>query len=299
MSEAAGEGRQTVLVTGGTGFVGRSVVAALRDRHEVRVLARRADASTVDRVVVGDVTDAASLTTAFAGVDTIVHLVGIIEESRGRTFDAVIHQGTRSVVTAARAAGVERLIFVSAIGAQDDPRYPYHQAKYRAETVVRGSGLATAIVRPSVIFGKGDGFISVLAGVVRRFPITPVVGDGSARFHPIQVDDVAAAIARLVDDPALTDGSTYELGGGKIYTYAQMLDAIARQLNVRRPRVHVPIGLMKLVVAASAPLPKALRPPVTSEQLKMLTLDNTTANSATALLTGREPVALEDGIAYL
>lgn len=291
-----------ILVTGGTGFVGRRITERLKGRHEV-VLLRREGATTPlpdgVEMLAGDVTDPASLAGKLAGFDAVIHLVAIIEEHGDASFDGVIRRGTENVVAAARAGNVPRFIHMSALGARDDPAYPYHQAKWRAEEAVRQSGLEWTIFRPSVIFGKGDGFITVLAGVVRAFPLTPIAGSGEALFQPVQVDDVADCFVRAVDDPETTRGQVYELGGAKPYTYDQMIDVIAQRLGVKRPRVHLPLPLMKAVVAASAPLPKALRPPVTSEQLKMLSLDNSTDHSATGELIGREPVALEDGIDYL
>jgi uncharacterized protein YbjT (DUF2867 family) len=291
-----------ILVTGGTGFVGSRIVERVKDAHDVVLLQRAGGGKAVPAGVTtleGDVTDPVSLSGKLEGFDAVIHLVAIIEEHGDATFDGVIRRGTENVVAAARAGGVPRFIHMSALGARDDPAYPYHQAKWRAEQAVRESGLDWTIFRPSVIFGKGDGFVTVLANVVRSFPVTPIAGSGEARFQPVQVDDVADCFVRAVDDPGATSGQTFELGGGKRYSYDEMIDAIARQLGVSRPRVHVPLGLMKTVVAVSAPLPKALRPPVTSEQLKMLSLDNTTEHSATGDLIGREPVALEDGIGYL
>ena len=94
-------------------------------------------------------------------------------------------------------------------------------------------------------------------------------------------------------------GQIYELGGGEIYTYQEMLDVIATQLGKQKPKVHLPVGLMRAVVTLSSPLPKSARPPVTKEQLKMLAIDNCTDHSATADLIGRQPIALRDGLYYL
>lgn len=291
-----------VLVTGGTGFVGRRIVDQLKDEHDLAVLQREGKTASLPdgvRAIPGDVTDADSLEGKLAGFDAVIHLVAVIEEQGDATFDRVIRQGTEHVVAAAQRAGVPRFIHMSALGAQDNPAYPYHQAKWRAEQAVRSSTLDWTIFRPSVIFGKGDGFITVLAGVVRQFPITPIAGSGGAMFQPVQVNDVAGCFARAVNDPALTSGQVYELGGGRQYSYEEMIDVIARQEGVKRPRVHIPLPLMKAVVTLSAPLPTAIRPPVTLEQLKMLSLDNSTSHSATGDLLGRAPVSLEDGIDYL
>jgi len=289
-----------ILITGGTGFVGSEIRKALADR-ELRLLVRDPlsvrDAGAAE-VVRGDVLDPASLEPAMAGVDAVIHLVAIIEETGKLTFDRVIRQGSENVVSTARNAGVRRFVQMSALGAQPNPTYPYLNAKWAAEQAVRESGLDWTIVRPSVIFGPRDGFVNVLAGLIRRAPVIPVVGSGESKFQPVAVGEVAAVYRSVLDDPTAI-GQIYELGGGETYSYEEMLDVIAAQLGKRKPKVHIPIGLMRTVVSLSAPLPKSLRPPVTKEQLNMLALDNCTDQSATAALIGRQPIALRDGLEYL
>jgi NADH dehydrogenase len=289
-----------ILLTGGTGFVGSNIRKALRDR-ELRLLVRdpsSAGAGERVEVVHGDVLQPDSLVRAVTGCDTVIHLVAIIEESGGETFDLVIRQGTENLVRAAQSAGVRRFIHMSALGAQANPRFPYLHAKWGAEEAVRSSGLDWTIFRPSVIFGPGDGFITVLANLIRKAPVIPVVGAAQSRFQPIAVGELADAFRQAVDDPA-TIGQVYELGGGETCSYEQMLNLLADTLGKRRPKVHLPVPIMKAIVAMSSPLPKRLRPPVTREQLNMLALDNCTDHSRTAELIGREPVSLRDGIDYV
>jgi NADH dehydrogenase len=187
---------------------------------------------------------------------------------------------------------------MSALGTRDDPAFGYFEAKWQAEQAVKTAGIPWTIFRPSIVFGPGDGFISVLANLVRKAPIIPVVGSGRNAFQPVAVGEVATAFAKALDDPT-TVGKALELGGPEILTFEQLLDAIAAKLGKSKPKLHLPVGLMKAVVAASKPLPKALRPPVTSEQLKMLAIDNCTDDSATASLIGRAPMRLSDGIDYI
>ena len=291
-----------LFVTGGTGFVGANVVRALGDRP-LRLLVRdraknRGHISEQIELVEGDVTNPNSLRSAMEGCTAVLHLVAIIEPKSGESFDGNIRRGTENVLNEAHAAGIGRFFQMSAIGAQDNPDFPYHQAKWRAEQAVKASGLDWTIFRPSVIYGPGDGFISVLAGVIRSFPMIPVVGDGKSRFQPIQVGDVADAIAHAIDDPS-TAGKTLDLVGPEIFTYEELLDAIAAGIGKQKHKIHLPVSFMKLVVAASKPLPESLRPPVTSEQLKMLALDNTSDHPATEELIGRPPARLEDNLGYL
>ena len=305
MTEAVQGGPQAgrILLAGGTGFVGGNLRRALAG-HRIRLLVRdratyQALASDTVELVEGDITDEGSIRGALDGCSTVINLVAIIEESGKRTFDSVIRQGTEHLVNEAkRVGGVERFIQMSALGADNNPRYGYMVAKWRAEQAVKNSGIPWTIFRPSIIFGPGDGFINVLAGLVRSFPIIPVVGSGQSKFQPVAVEEVAESFARAVADPT-TIGQTYELGGGKIYTYEQLLDVIAAKLGKRKRKVHVPVGLMMPAVVLAKPLPKALRPPVTEEQLKMLALDNCTDNNATAALIGRPPLRLEDAMDYI
>lgn len=294
------EGR--IFLSGAAGFVGRSILDQFEDRpvralvhNPLPDLERRANVETVT----GDVTNPATLRGTMDGCSIVVHLVAVIEESGGATFDEVIRQGTENMLSEAKQAGIDRFIHMSALGAHDNPTYGYLQAKWRAEQAVKESGLQYTIFRPSVIFGPGDGFINALAGVVRGFPIVPVVGDGTARFQPVAVSDVARCYVRAIDDPKTTAGETFELGGGTVYTYEELLGLIASELGTSKRKVHVPVSVMKAVVALSSPLPKALRPPVTSEQLKMLALDNTTEDSATERLIGSKPMSLEDALGYI
>ena len=291
-----------IFVTGGTGFVGGYLRRALAGRP-LRLLVRdraahAALASDTVELVEGDVTKPETLRGVMDGCEAVIHLVAIIEESGGATFDDVIRGGAVNVLAEAERAGLRRFLQMSAMGTLHDPHYGYFEAKWQAEQAVEASPIPWTIFRPSVQFGPGDGFITVLANLVRRAPIIPVVGDGQSKFQPVAVAEVCQAVVRALDDPA-TAGQTYELGGGKTYAYEEMLDVIAAKLGKRKPKVHVPVALMIPIVKLSKPLPKALRPPVTEEQLKMLALDNATAHSHTADLIGRPPIKLEDGIDYI
>jgi len=291
-----------VLITGATGFVGGYLRVAISDlplRLLVRDPAKYTQLAS-DRVelTVGDITQPETLRGVMDGCEAVVNLVGIIEERGEASFEKIIHHGAANVVAEARKSGISRLIHMSALGAAPNPEYGYLNAKWRAEEAVRASGIPWTIFRPSVIFGPGDGFITVLARLIKRAPVIPVVGDGASKFQPVSAPEVAAAFARALADPA-TAGQIYELGGGAIYTYEEMLDVIAAELGKRKRKIHLPVKLMMPVVKLSAPLPQALRPPVTTEQLKMLALDNCTGRSATAELIGHQPTKLEDAITYV
>ena len=289
-----------IFITGGTGFVGNEIQRALEDRP-LTILVHPGDSgprNPAATYVPGDVTDAASLTGTMTGCSTVIHLVGIIEEHGDATFDRVIRQGTENVIAAARRAGTQHFILMSALGAANDPAYPYFIAKYRAEESVKASNLPWTIFRPSIIFGPGDGFINQLADLVRSAPVVPVAGNGQSLFQPVSVREVAKSFAWAVDHPE-SIGQTYELGGPDILTYDEIIALIQRQLGTSKKTVHLPIGLVRAVVRLSSPLPEKLRPPVTLDQLRMLDVDNCTAHSATPDLAGRPQLRLQNGIDYL
>jgi NADH dehydrogenase len=268
-----------VFITGATGFVGRAVVQALRaEGHAVRCLVRRGSErdlhgfEAIERVE-GDVLDpAAALEAAISGCDTVVHLVGIIREypSRGITFERIHHEGTRNVVQAAVAAGARRFLHMSALGTRAGARSRYHQTKWAGEEAVRGSGLAWTIFRPSIIYGEGDGFLSLLAGMVKRLPVVPVLGDGRNRLQPVQIEQVAAGFARAVTHDASTK-QTYDVAGPDALTMLDVVTMLAAALHRRIHLVRVPLTLVRPMTSALHRLPSF---PLTPDQLLMLEEDN-------------------------
>lgn len=274
-----------ILVTGGTGFVGRKVVHALRaEGREVRCLIRdRRRAATLEHwgceLAAGDIADAAGLRAAAAGCDAVVHLVSIIAGSP-RDFERTMTQGTRDLVAAAREAGVRRFVLMSALGTSEATRelVPYYRAKWEMERAVAESGLEHVVFRPSFVFGSDGGVLPTFVRQVRWLPVTPVVGPGTRRLQPIWVEDVAAFFARAIDLPAAAD-RTFELGGPDAVTWNELFERIKRALGARRPTVHVPFALVRAGALLAERLP---RPPVTRDQLTMLAAGDNVADVAPA-----------------
>ncbi|MDE3190503.1 MAG: NAD(P)H-binding protein [Acidobacteriota bacterium] len=283
----------TVLVTGGTGFVGEHVVHALRARElKVRALvrdpgrARRLSAWGAE-IVVGDITDPTVLRAACVGAESIVHLVAIIKGSRA-DFERVMEHGTRNLVAAAENAGVGRFVLASALGLDERSRnaVPYFTAKWEMERAVRSSSLDYVVFRPSFIFGEDGGVLPTFVRLARFAPVTPIVGDGTARMQPIWVEDVAEIYARALDHPAAT-GRVFELGGPDVVTWNDFWGRLRRVLGVRRPSVHVPVGLLRAQAALTERLPGA---PVTRDQLTMLELGDNVVTDPGAVETFQLPL---------
>jgi uncharacterized protein YbjT (DUF2867 family) len=274
-----------VIVTGGSGFVGRHITARLaKEGHTVRILSRHAHPPSREaasesnpELVRGDIAEPGSLDAAFAGMDAVIHLVGIISEVGRNTFEKAHVIGTRNVLAAARRAGVGRFIHMSALGTRPNAVSRYHQTKWQAEELVRNSGLQYTIFRPSIIYGPGDGFVSLFARLSRFAPFLPVIGSGTARMQPVPVHVVADAFVKALTEPAAI-GNTYDLAGPDELTFLEALDAILDSAGRRRPKIHVPVPLARSGAALMEwLLGRMLRiaPPLTRDQIQMLQEDNT------------------------
>ncbi len=247
-------------------------------------------------VCYADVRDAASWPRTMEGVDVVLHLVAVIRERRGLTFERVNHQGTANVVEAARQAGVQRVVQLSAVGAANDPSFPYLQSKWRGEEAVVHGGVPYTIIRSTVLFGDGDEFITTLAGVVKASPVVPIPGDGKTQFQPLHVQDLAKCIVQALDREDLR-GRTVEVGGPTYMTYEEIIDTIAKTYGIRRRNVHMPMPIMRrLVWMMEKTLP---HPPATSHQLRMLAANNVTQQDAVRRMFGFTPRAMGDNIDYI
>jgi len=289
-----------IAVTGASGFVGRHVTTLLAGRgHQVRALVRRDDpgraaAALPAERTPGELADPAALAALTRGADVIVHLVGIIVEAGSATFEAVHVEGTRRLLTAAREAGVRRFVHMSAVGARDEPGATrYHRTKWRAEELVRSSGLSHAIFRPSIISGPENRPIRTLARLHRWSPLVPVFGDGGFAMQPVWIGDVALAFALAAERPALS--GVFELGGPAILTYEEFVRAIGRAAGHPRPLVHVPLAVARAAAAALGVMgPLA---PLTLDQLQMLVEGSATPANALESTFGIWALPFEEGLA--
>jgi uncharacterized protein YbjT (DUF2867 family) len=276
----------TVLVTGGTGFVGGHLVHALRARERpVRALVRerRRGARLAGwgcELVEGDVTDAASLRRAVDGCDTVVHLVAI-RRGRPEQFERVMTQATRDLVAAARDAGVQRFVLMSAAGTSRETAaaVPYFRAKWEMEQAVRESGLVQTTFRPSFVFGRDGGVLPLFLRQVRYSPVTPVIGAGLSRIQPIWVEDVASYFVEALDKPETGD-RTFELGGPDVVTWNELYDRIAKVLGKRRRRLNIPTGLLRVAAGLTERLPAA---PITRDEIAMIEAGDNVATDAAAV----------------
>jgi uncharacterized protein YbjT (DUF2867 family) len=288
-----------ILVTGGTGFVGGHVVAALRDAgRPVRCLVR--DPRRAERpglagceLAVGDMTDPASLRRAVEGVEGVVHLVAIRQGTREQ-FERIMSQGTRDLVAAAEEAGVRRFVHMSALGLSERTKdlVPYYAAKWQMEQAVGGASLPFVIFRPSFVFGADGGILPTFRKLARLAPVTPIAGTGEQRLQPIWVDDVAAYFLRALDDETPA-GGTFELGGPDVVSWNELWTRLKQTLGVHRPSIHLPMAFMRANALVTERLPGNI--PLTRDLLKMMEAgDNVVADDAAARVFALPLVPLDE-----
>lgn len=290
----------TVLVIGGSGFVGRELVRQLRAAgHTPRVLARGTHGVEAGvETVRGSVLQPETLAAACAGCDAVVHLVGIISEVGAQTYEHVHIDGTRNVLAAAQAAGVPRHVHMSALGTRPNAVARYHRSKWAAEEAVRASGLAWTIFRPSLIYGAGDGFVNLFARMSRWSPVLPVMGSGQNLVQPIAVADVARCFVAALTQPASV-GQTYDLCGRERFSFTAVLDEILAATGRHRAKVHLPMPLARFQAAVLEwVFPTLLRqaPPLNRDQLLMLAEDNVGDPEPALRAFAFEPVKFREGI---
>lgn len=275
-----------VTVFGGSGFLGRHVVRALLKRGwRVRAAVRRPDLAghlqplgMVGWVqpIQANLRNRPSVERAVQGADAVVNLVAILSETGRQRFEAVHVFGARAVAEATRAAGIERLVHISAIGA--DPQSPsdYARTKAEGERAVFDTIAGATVIRPSIIFGPEDHFFNQFAGLARFMPALPLVGGGHTRFQPVFVGDVAAAIADAVEGKA-RDATVYELGGPEIKTFRECLELMLAEIDRKRLLMPLPWPLAAFAASILQFLPGKL---LTPDQVRLLRVDNVVSEAA-------------------
>jgi uncharacterized protein YbjT (DUF2867 family) len=288
-----------ILVTGASGFVGSRIVHRLRgEDRPVRALVRKpGKARELEtwscELADGDMTDADSLRRAVEGCDRVVHLAAI-RQGKPEQFKRVMVDGTRDLVAAAKEAGVERFVHMSALGTSEQTKdyVPYYGAKWEMEGIVRESGLEHVIFRPSFVFARDGGILPTFRRLARIAPVTPIIGPGEQRIQPIWIDDVVSYYAAALDRPEAAN-RTFELGGPDVVTWNEFWAQLKDVLGLRRATVHVPLGLARVNAVLTERLPGNI--PLTRDLLKMLEWpDNVVSSNEAPRTFGIEPVPLRE-----
>lgn len=294
-------GPQTVAVVGATGFVGRAVVARLSEAGTSVIAISRTGRRLAEwpsnvSTRAADVATGRNVTAALEGAEAVVHLVAIPRESRGRTFAEVNVRGTQRVVEAAIEAGIRRVVHLSVLGVADDPKLRYLYSKWLGERVVRDSELDWVVLRPSLMFGPGDGFFRLVRTTLKWWSpgVVAIPGSGDTRFQPLAVDDLAIAVERSLAD-ADRAHQVYEIGGPDWVTYREIVEEVQRVTGMRRLKLPMPIRLISGLTAVTDRILPVF--PVSHDQIASLQRPNFTDRDAFERAFGVTPRPMD--LAYL
>src|SRR5439155_17292287 len=302
---------------GGSGFIGAQIVRALARRgHRIRVAVRRpnlayklpmlGDVGQIE-VVQANIRILASVQRALEGAEACVNCVAVLYESGRQKFQTLHVMGARNIAESAAAAGVGRLVHISALGAGPDSPSKYARTKAAGEAAVREAFPGATIVRPSLVFGQDDHLFNRFASLALISPALPLIGGGHTRFQPVYVGDVAAAIAQTLADPT-APGLTYELGGPGVHSFRELMELTLREIGRKRILLPIPFPVARLIgwggdawLVVRGVLGFLPEPPITSDQVALLRDDNVVSPGAPGLADlGITPTPLEPIIpAYL
>ena len=294
-----------ILVAGGTGFVGASIARELvRRGQNVGVLTRNAVAARERFPEIeityrsGDLREESALTEAVAGVETVIGCAQfpnspIENPAKHHTFEEVDARGTENLVSAARATGAKRYIYLSGAGAAPDSQYHWFRAKWRAEMAVRESGMTFTIFRPSWIYGPEDRALNRFLGMSRFLPFVPMIGNAAnQRLQPVFVDDVARAVAEALLHPT-ADNQTFELGGPEVLTMSEIVRTALEVAGRRRLLVSAPKVVMKAAASLLQYMPGR---PLTPDAVEFITMDAIADPTRAEHVLGIRMTPLRDGL---
>lgn len=269
---------RTVTVFGGTGFLGRRVVRHLRAcEFRVRVGSRHPDQAHrlfgIDdpqvQSVLADVRHERSVADALAGAYAAVNAVSLYVEKGQETFHSIHVASAQRVAALARRAGVERLVHISGIGADVASPSKYIRIRGEGELAVRAAFDNAVLVRPAVMFGPDDAFLTTVLKLLQKLPIYPMFGRGLTRLQPVDVEDVAEAVARLIGRPG-GHAKVFEFGGPRSYSYQQLLAAVGREAGLAPLLIPIPFPVWHALAWASEMLPD---PMLTRNQVELMEID--------------------------
>jgi uncharacterized protein YbjT (DUF2867 family) len=291
-----------ITVFGATGFLGQRIVRRLHEHGcDMRIVSRhprraRALFNTDDprlRPIVADIRSGQSVADAIAGARGVVNAVSLYAEHGKETFHAVHVESAQRVAVEARRLGVAQFVHISGIGADAQSRSSYIRSRGQGELAVRTAYPGAILIRPAVMFGPDDAFLTVILKLLQRLPAYPIFGNGTTKLQPAHVDDVAEAVARIVQRTE-RDPITLECGGPQVYTYRDLVRTVAREANLKPRLIPVPFGVWFALARAAALLPS---PAITRNQVELMRVDTVASPDLPGLRDlGIAPQQLEETV---
>jgi uncharacterized protein YbjT (DUF2867 family) len=286
-----------VTVFGGTGFLGRRVVRHIRKHgFSVRIASRHPDRGrtlfALDdpqlQSIEANIHDERSVADAVAGAYAVVNAVSLYVEHGRETFHSVHVESAQRVAAQARLAGVERLVHVSGIGSDAASPSLYIRKRGEGELAVRAAFANATVVRPAVMFGPDDAFLTTLLKFLSQLPIYPMFGRGQTKLQPAYTDDVAEAIVRTLKQ---ADG-TFEFGGPRVYSYEELIKVVACAAGLKPVLIPVPFAAWHVLARSAKMLP---RPPITQNQVELMQIHTVASSELPGFKKLRiTPVAVEE-----
>ena len=292
------EQNSLITIFGGTGFLGRHIVARLAKRGwRLRIVTRRPNEALHVKtngvpgqieLVQGNIRDDASVAAALDGADAVINAVGILFESGKQKFAAVQAEGAQRIAQMAAQQGIAHFVQISAIGADENSASLYAQSKAAGEQAVLQAVPSAHILRPSIVVGPEDDFFNRFSAMAMLAPALPLIGGGDTRYQPVAVFDVAAAVEACLDGAS---GDIYELGGPDVLSFKQLMQMLLAEIRRDRLLVPLPFAAAKLIAAFAQFMPKPL---LTPDQVILLKSDNIVSDEAAgfeALAITPQPIA--------
>ena len=277
---------KTVTVIGGAGFLGRAVVERLaKSGARIIILCRNADKAKMLKplgnvgqitAISGDALDDNVLSSVIEPADYVINLIGILAPSGKQSFQATQADLPKRIAEMASASSVEKIVHISAIGADLKSKSRYAVTKAEGERALLRGFSPVTILRPSIVFGPGDGFFNRFGRMAMIAPALPLIGGGKNKMQPVFVGDVADAVMESLTN-SQTDNQLYELGGPSIYSFRELMELTLKAVARKRALVSVPFGMMHLPASFTQLLPN---PPLTRDQLYLLEQDNVVSKKA-------------------
>jgi uncharacterized protein YbjT (DUF2867 family) len=274
---------RTVTVFGGTGFLGRRIVRHLRSHVPVRIASRHPDRGHTLfgpddpelQCVGANIHDERSVADALANAYGVINAVSLYVEHGQETFHSVHVESAQRVAAQALRAGVDRLIHISGIGADAASQSRYIRKRGEGELAVRAAFAEALLIRPAVMFGPDDAFLTTIVKLLRQLPVYPMFGRGRTRLQPAYVEDVAEAIGQIMQR-AETPSTIFEFGGPRIYSYEEFLRAVAHQAGLAPRLIPIPLAVWHALARVSEMFPSPL---LTRNQVELMQIDTVSLSS--------------------